>query len=314
MGTRSGLTLSADSAERAHATSLAHLTCIIPFADDSDQRCHNLRAVVRYLRELGCGVRVAESGRRQRARELLGIDGRGCSFYFHKDDEPLFHRTRVINLAARDISSTLIALWDTDIVIPYVQLACCVERLLTRGCDLGFPFDGRCVDFADHARDACLSPAMQEVADATSPPRVEEHERTVTVLTGSGARLTGHAVTRVCVGGAVLFRRDVFMAGGMENQVFVSYGPEDQERYARFRKLGFVATRVDGLLYHLAHPRGVNSDDGHSLTDVNWAEFRRVSRLSRARLRAEVAKWPWTRSGALIEVARPHGAGRRYSP
>lgn len=80
----------------------------------------------------------------------------------------------------------------------------------------------------------------------------------------------------------------------MENEAFVSYGPEDQEREARFRKLGFVSCRAQGLLYHLTHPRGVNSDDGHPFSASNWAEFRRISKLSRLRLAAEIAEWDWT--------------------
>lgn len=275
-------------------STLAQLTCVISFKDDSRQRRLNLSAVVRYLTRLGCAVVIAESGARQYAPDAVTAGGPKCSFYFYPDVEPLFHHTRAKNRAAHSVRTTLIALWDADIVIPYIQLAESALRLLERECDYAFPFDGRCVDFAGHASAGYLSSAMRQVAFATLPPQVDEDgDGVITVLTG-GRKLVGHMVTRTCVGGAVLFRREVFMEGGMENEAFISYGPEDQEREARFRKLGFVSRRTQGLLYHLAHPRGVNSDDGHPFSASNWAEFRRISKLSRLRLAAEIAEWGWT--------------------
>ena len=271
--------------------SLAQVTCVIPFRNDSRQRCRNLNAVVGYLTELGCSIVVSESGPRQCAPQIVTAGGVKCRFYFYRDIEPLFHRTRAINRAAHSVRTALVALWDTDVVIPYIQLACSAVRLLERECDYAFPFDGRCVDFADHARRGQLSKVMRQVAFATYTPEVEEDgEGEITVLT-SGRKLVGRMVTKTCVGGAILFRREVFMDGGMENEVFVSYGPEDQERAARFRKLEFMSYRAQGLLYHLAHPRGINSDDGHTFSASNWAEFRRIKRLSWLRLEAEIAKW-----------------------
>ena len=272
--------------------SLTQLTCIIPFREDSRPRRQNLSAVVRYLTELGCAIVVSEFGARQRAApEAFGADRLKCSYQFYPDVGPLFHHTRARNRAAYSARTALIALWDADIIIPYTQLAWSAARLLERECDYAFPYDGRFVDFAGHVSAGYVSSAMRQIALATRPPQVTEYvDGTVTVV-ADGRKLAGRTVTTTSVGGAVLFRRDVFMEGGMENEAFVSYGPEDQERNYRFRKLGFVSCRAKGLLYHLAHPRGVNSDDGHPFTDSNWAEFRRIKALSRSRLAAEVAGW-----------------------
>jgi hypothetical protein len=89
------------------------------------------------------------------------------------------------------------------------------------------------------------------------------------------------------------------MEGGMENEGFISYGPDDQEREVRYRKLGFVSCRAPGQLYHLAHPRGVNSNEGHAFSASNWLEFRRIAGLSRSRLAAEIKGWGWTRNLSL---------------
>ena len=45
----------------------------------------------------------------------------------------------------------------------------------------------------------------------------------------------------------------------MENENFVSYGYEDNERPVRFEKLGYKVGRVDDLIYHMEHTRTMNS-------------------------------------------------------
>ena len=45
----------------------------------------------------------------------------------------------------------------------------------------------------------------------------------------------------------------------MENENFISYGYEDNERPVRFEKLGYNVGRFDGLIYHMEHVRTQNS-------------------------------------------------------
>jgi hypothetical protein len=50
-----------------------------------------------------------------------------------------------------------------------------------------------------------------------------------------------------------------FLKAGGENENFVSYAPEDQDRFWRFNLLGMHVSRVPGALYHLDHYRGPDS-------------------------------------------------------
>ena len=45
----------------------------------------------------------------------------------------------------------------------------------------------------------------------------------------------------------------------MENEGFVAYGYEDDERYFRFHKLGYNVCRLDAHVYHMEHARTDNS-------------------------------------------------------
>ena len=60
-------------------------------------------------------------------------------------------------------------------------------------------------------------------------------------------------------GGAFLANRNSYIVSGMENENFYGWGPEDFERYSRWKNLGYKISRVKGNLYHLTHSRGTNS-------------------------------------------------------
>ena len=100
------------------------------------------------------------------------------------------------------------------------------------------------------------------------------------------------------VGCCVLRRRSTYVAAGIENERFVSWGAEDDERLARALTLGLDVQRSSGPLYHLRHARGPDSSvDNPHFTD-NVRELERISAMNRHELSAEVATWPWATEAA----------------
>jgi hypothetical protein len=93
------------------------------------------------------------------------------------------------------------------------------------------------------------------------------------------------------VGGAVFYKKNSFLSGGLENENFISYAPEDQERYYRFGKLGYKIQRIKGCLYHIDHYVGVNSYTQHPLYKANEKEYHRIRAIQD--LKAEIETWPW---------------------
>jgi hypothetical protein len=97
----------------------------------------------------------------------------------------------------------------------------------------------------------------------------------------------------VAKGGSVFWNRQKFIEVGMENENFLSWGPEDQERVERCMKLGYKWARVQGPLYHLEHARLQNSGDGHRFAKQNDEEFEKVKRFSPDELRSYIKGWSW---------------------
>ena len=86
-----------------------------------------------------------------------------------------------------------------------------------------------------------------------------------------------------------------FIEGGMENENFVSWGPEDVERRDRLIKLGYKIASVDGKLFHLDHSRTFNSNTTNPRFKQNEEEYKKIQNFSREQLRQYVGGWPWTK-------------------
>lgn len=60
-------------------------------------------------------------------------------------------------------------------------------------------------------------------------------------------------------GGAIFVNRKKYIESGMENEEFYGWGPEDFERYTRWKILDYKIYLVPGCLFHLSHSRGHDS-------------------------------------------------------
>ena len=80
------------------------------------------------------------------------------------------------------------------------------------------------------------------------------------------------------------FRRKVYIEGGLENDNFKAYAPEDKERYYRFNKLGYRVGRVENYVYHLEHARGENSWFTNPHMQSNMEEWEKIQSMDREKL------------------------------
>ena len=81
------------------------------------------------------------------------------------------------------------------------------------------------------------------------------------------------------------FNRQVYIDGGMENENFIAYAPEDKERYYRFKKLGYRVERIDNWVYHLEHTRGENSWFTNPHMQSNMDEWNKIQSMNREQLK-----------------------------
>lgn len=188
--------------------------------------------------------------------------------------EDLFHRTKILNELSRHVETKFFANLDCDVFVSPQQWSDALHLLRNESADMVYPYAGHMVEIP-HAYFPWL-----ENADFSAMPT------TLRSLMHSDS-----------VGGCVIWRTHSYFECGMENENFVSWGFEDNERFSRASTLGLKIRRVDGCVFHLHHSRGVDSTPNHSMIQHNEHEYERIRSLGADELRLEIQQWPW-RHGA----------------
>lgn len=250
---------------------LKDMTFTIPVFADSGDRIANTNLSLKMLKsQFETSIILSEQGS-QKFSTFGGIT-------YHKFDSKVFHRTKMLNEMALLAKTEYIANWDCDVIIPPMQIWLAVQQL-RNGADMVFPYDG---GFARMPRD----------------PWAARVSKLMDIGIVKDSRFPGREMSHGSVGGAVFFNKRSFIAGGMENENFISFSPEDMERNSRFRKLGFNVQRVAGPLFHMGHYVGVNSSKQNPYFAKGVEEFKKVESMSKEQLQDYILTWSW-RSSAL---------------
>lgn len=249
---------------------LTNVTFTIPLKFDSKDRMDNVNLSIKMLRhDFDTKIIVGEQGHTR--FQYLSDTCRYVNF----DDMKNFHRTKMLNDMAADCHTPIVVNWDADVVIPPLQIVESAHLISKGKADMVYPYDGR---FARVNRNRLYS--------------VVDNKVDIGMLKGMHFNGMGDHDAR-SVGGAIMFDSQAFIKGGMENEKFISYGPEDCERYDRFLKLGYNVKRVKGVLYHFDHVIGKDSGVTHVNYDNNKKELEKIRSLSQTDLRAYVDTWQW---------------------
>jgi hypothetical protein len=91
------------------------------------------------------------------------------------------------------------------------------------------------------------------------------------------------------------YSRHAFWEAGGENENFVAYNPEDQERVYRWKTLGYQVARVSGPLFHLDHYRGDNSSYATENARAGHAYFEqfKATCTTEESIREAMKGWDW---------------------
>ncbi len=234
-------------------------TFIIPVAFDHPDRMNNLNLVTKHLLEnFKTNIYIIEQG---------GISFKYTNEFAKYSCFPSrdFHRTKMINSAAIESNSEFVINYDADVLLNPVQIWISIHTLRL-GAEIVYPYDGN----------------FKHV----EKKNFKELQNNLYWLIKQN--LTGPIES---FGGAVFMNRDAFLNAGGENEKFISFGPEDAERYNRFLKLGLKVVRVKGAIYHLDHFRGINSSKNNQFIDANRKEWRKVEAMNPEELKQYVKTW-----------------------
>lgn len=251
---------------------LRDVTFTIPVKLEHRDRKENLELNICYLRHnFDTNIIIGEHDTQER---LSYVTKWGCEHYFAQNYEHTeFHRTKLLNDMAMMAKTPIVVNWDADVFIDPEQILEAVELLRQGKADGVYPYDGKF--FRVERSNMAL---LQKDLNVDS---VMKHQ------------YAKYMYEQESYGGAVMWNKEKFIQGGMENEWMIHWGPEDYERYERFTRLGFVIKRVKGGLYHLDHYTSPESRDGHKYFKTNEQEYYRIKQIPVERLKEQVETWPW---------------------
>ena len=253
------------------AIDLKDLTITIPVKLEHDDRKRNLKTVMEFLtHNFETNIIICEQDSNEVPELLKGFD-----FHYMKTtrDDGFIHRTHQLNIMAKEAKTPFVANYDADVLMKPAQYVEGMSFLRSGEVSMVIPYAGPCWDInASHHK---------RIVDENSVDFIEPPKN------------FGGLMNQNSVGGVLFWNKKDFISGGMENEHFISWGFEDNERFDRFPKLGYRMKRASGILFHLNHHRTPNSSPKHKFYQKNLAEYNRIKGMDKQKLLNEVKSWTW---------------------
>ncbi len=238
-------------------------TFVIPVFHDHRHRMQNMLLTLAFIRKhFNAPVIISEQGGNY--FEFLSK-----WFDYTQFSQPYFHRTRMINEMVMQAQTPVVINWDCDNICNPQQIIDAVKAFLTTH-DISYPFEGTVVRVP-----RLFYKSVSEDVDVSSVDLSQCLQKASSV---------GHAV---------VMNKQSFIDCGMENEHFISWGPEDSERYNRYRILGLDIHRSEGKMFHMDHFIGENSSGNNRWFGDNNNEFYKIEKMNREQLKEYISNWSW---------------------
>ena len=254
---------------------LSQATFIIPIRIESPDRLRNVVTTTAFLLEnFDTNIIIkevdAESVFQRDAlpilEDIVEVDGiwKNFNYIYEKSDEPLFHRQRVLNEMLMESDTDIVVNYDCDVILPMSSYEAAYKALMESDCDIVYPYGNGMYQKQVAADDIVCSNflANKNYSNLDDVSKLHTSD----------------------FGWAQFFRRKVYIEGGMENENFKAYAPEDKERYYRFTTLGYNVGRINDYVYHLEHARGENSWFSNPYMEDNQHEWIKLGKMTKKQL------------------------------
>ena len=254
-------------------TDLSNATFIIPVRIESQDRMRNVITSISFLlKNFDTHIIVKEvdksslfvSSALPQITECCGSDVRSIEHVFEQSDEPLFHRQKILNEMIALAKTDIVVNYDCDVILSKESYYLAYDAIMKGICDVVYPYGQGMYQKQVTATDFIVSEFL-ETGDFTYLDRQSKSSTSD-------------------FGWAQFFRRKVYIEGGMENENFRAYAPEDKERFYRFTTLGYNVGRINDFVYHLEHERGDNSWFSNPHMFSNMELWERIQSMNKEKL------------------------------
>jgi hypothetical protein len=251
---------------------LSNATFIIPIRIESQDRLRNVITTIAFLlenfdtniiiKEVD-SVSVFQKDALPILKDILDVEV-NITHIFEENTQPLFHRQKVLNEMIVMCKTDVIVNCDCDVLLPINSYCKAYDSILDNIYDIVYPYGQGIYQRQVKATDEIVSQFL--------------HTNDFNILNRHSIEHTSD------FGWIQFFNRQVYIDGGMENENFKSYAPEDKERFYRFTTLGYNIGRIDDVVYHLEHNRGHNSWISNPHMNSNMEEWKIIQIMNKEQL------------------------------
>jgi hypothetical protein len=244
-------------------------TYIIPVRIESEDRRRNFLICLQYLLSNTSGsIIIKESDDEQRVPIIFPnvLDNSRITYLFEKNPG-VFHRTKYLNDMLDLVETDITCNYDCDVILHPWSYVRAEEMIQKEGVNVVYPYpktdDGQVKIFLE-----------------------EEDEKRILADPSPAAFSSCKTVREMARYGFCFFvRTKTYKQIGGEHEGFVSWGPEDEERADRFKKLGLNLARIEKFpVFHMEHERGVDSvrqNPFFAKNDRLWERLKDMSPVER---------------------------------
>ena len=220
-------------------TDLTDLTFLILVRLDSIQRLENTIIITdSLLKYFKTNIYVLEADSFNNGFLKKNLN-RKITYQFIEDMDPVLHKTKYYNNMVKMVSTKYLSIWDTDAAIDKNAI-CDSMKHLREEADVAYPYCG----------------LFYEVPNVIK--RLYFKQKDIRILKRHIGKMK-LLYERTLVGGAVIVKTDKYMQSGGDSEEIYGWGNDDFIRYHRFKANNYNIYRTKDNLFHLCHPRGINS-------------------------------------------------------
>ena len=254
---------------------LKEATFIIPIRIESSDRLRNVVTTVAFLLEnFDTNIIIKEvDSESVFQKEAMPILREICEVpidvkhIFVQNYEPLFHRQKVLNEMIMEAQTKIVVNYDCDAILPVQSYVKAYEGIMNGTFDVVYPYGDGDYQYRVMADDELVSEFLND------------DDYNLSILEKKSTKYDAK------YGFCQFFNREVYIEGGLENENFVAYAPEDVERFYRFTTLGYSVGRMNTHVYHLEHERTPNSWFTNPHMAENNNEWEKVQKMNSETLR-----------------------------
>ena len=229
------------------------LSFLIPTKIESEDRLRNVCTVLAYLsKNFDADILIKEVDDAQNVKHFVfpllykkfGYIPDRIQYFYEKPKTEYFHKTKILNDLLQESKTTVVANYDTDVILPIGSIQAAYELINSNVSDAVYPYG--------------VGP--YQIAVKYSQQLFDENFNSTMVDDDISITLEKDVyISSSTIGWCQFIRRSNYINSFMMNENFFAWGPEDCELHYRLLVMGNKVDRIQEYVYHLEHSRSQDS-------------------------------------------------------